>query len=261
MRICKFFRNFAAKMKKRLYILLVLCLLSVSYAHARTIILRTGARVSGTVVFENEEVVIIRNAEGARFQYPRAEIVQIVEDEKKDDGMNGLEDEGKEEATKTKKVSLLLELGAGAAVLPNEAAGGAFHVDMLVGSHHIGDKHMFLGGGFGYHGLFFGANKYHFMPIQVALRVPFLETKHAPFFGASVGYGIALSKNYMGGIYAGIDFGYRYAINPKTAVTVTFFTQLQQAKISTTEIIESEQYTNTSGRVFITPGIKLGLYF
>ena len=247
-------------MKKRLYILLVLCLLSVSYAHARTIILRTGARVSGTVVFENDEVVIIRNAEGARFQYPRAEIVKIVDDEVETSKSRDHET-SKEEATKTKKVSLLLELGAGAAVLPNEAAGGAFHVDMLVGSHHIGDKHMFLGGGFGYHGLFFGANKYHFMPIQVALRVPFLETKHAPFFGVSVGYGIALSKNYKGGIYAGIDFGYRYAINPKTAVAVTFFTQLQQAKITTTEIIESDQYTNTAGRVFITPGIKLGLYF
>ena len=247
-------------MKKRLYILIVLCLLSLAYAHARTIILRTGARVSGTVVFENEEVVIIRNAEGARFQYPRSEIAQIVDDEVETSKSQDNET-SKEETTKTKKVSLLLELGAGATVLPNEAAGGAFDVDMLVGSHHIGDKHLFIGGGFGYHGLFFGANKYHFMPIQVALRVPFLETKHAPFFGASVGYGIALSKNYKGGIYAGIDFGYRYAINPKTAVAVTFFTQLQQAKISTTEIIESDNYTNTAGRVFITPGIKLALFF
>ena len=247
-------------MKKRLSILIVLCLLSLAYAHAQTIVLRTGARISGTVVFENEEEVIIRDAEGARFQYPRSEIVEIIEDEKTDEGLV-VSDEGKDEITTSKKASLLLELGAGAAILPNEKAGGAFGIDLLVGSHHIGNRHLFIGGGFGYHGLFLGADKYHFMPIQVALRMPFIESKHAPVFGASLGYGIALSKNYKGGLYAGIDFGYRYQINPKTAVAVTAFAQMQQATIPTTEIIDSSEYTNTAGRVFITPGIKIGLFF
>ena len=215
--------------------------------------------MSGTVVFENEEVVIIRDAEGARFQYPRTEIVEIVEDEVDTSTSQDLENSN-EEIT-TRKVSLLFEIGTGAAIKPNETAGGAFDVDLMVGSHHIGDKHLFIGGGFGYHGLFFRADKYHFMPIQLVLRVPFVESKHAPFFGASAGYGIALGKNYKGGIYAGIDFGYRCQINPATAVAITAFAQMQQATITTTEIIESSEYINTTGRVFITPGIKLGLYF
>ena len=91
--------------------------------------------------------------------------------------------------------------------------------------------------------------------------MPFTETKHAPVFGAALGYGIALSKDYVGGIYAGIDFGYRCQLNPKTALSVVGFAQMQQAKINVTETIEEATFINRTGRVFFTPGVKLALYF
>ena len=65
LRICEFFCIFALEMRKLAFILsfcaFVLC------AHAETLLLRTGARVKGEIVFQNEEVIIIRNADGARF--------------------------------------------------------------------------------------------------------------------------------------------------------------------------------------------------
>jgi len=247
-------------MTKRLYILLVFCLLSVTYACAETLVLRTGARVKGKLVFQNEQVVIIRDAGGERFQYPRADIEKIMADDEVP------EEEKKEvapedEITTSKKASILLELAGGVSIIPNDAAGGAFSVDMLVGSHHIGDRHLFIGGGFGYHGLFLAGMKYNFLPIQVALRMPFIEKKHAPVFGAAIGYGVALSKNYLGGIYASAEFGYRCQLNPKTAIAVTGFAQFQQATIPTVEIIEETEYINRTGRDFFTPGIKVALYF
>ena len=160
-----------------------------------------------------------------------------------------------------KKASILLELAGGAAVNPNEAVGGAFSVDLLVGSHHIGDRHLFVGAGVGYHGLFLGEEKYNFLPIQLALRLPLLEQKHAPVFGMSLGYGIALSKDYKGGIYAGLDFGYRYQINEKTALVVVASAQFQQAKIAATEIIDGSTFTNYTGRYLVSPELKLILMF
>ena len=103
--------------------------------------------------------------------------------------------------------------------------------------------------------------KYNFLPVQVALRMPFTETKHAPVFGASVGYGIALSKTYVGGLYADVDLGYRCQLNPKTAVSIVAFTQFQQAQIPVTETIGSESFTHMSGRNIVMPGVKLALYF
>ena len=238
-----------------LFVVAVLC------AHAETIVLRTGARVKGTILMQNEQVVIIRDAEGARFQYPRGDVEEILADEVPVAEEQTGEAEETPQIKTAKKASILLELAGGAAIQPNEAVGGGASADLLVGSHHIGSRHLFIGAGFGYHGLFLGEDKYNFMPVQVALRIPFVETKHAPVFAASVGYGIALSKDYVGGIYAGIDFGYRYQLNPKTAISIVGFAQIQQAKINVAETIDDNTFVHQTGRTFFTPGVKMALYF
>ena len=244
---------------RKITFLILLCTF-FTYAYAETIVLRTGARVKGEIVFQNEEVVIVRNAEtGGRIQYPRADVAEIIEDE-------GLQDEGLQvtddapEITTSKKASILVEVAGGAAVIPNEKAGGMASVDLLVGSHHIGDRHLFIGGGLGYHGLFMGDEKYNFLPIQVALRMPFTESKHAPVFGMAAGYGVALSKDYLGGIYAGVDLGYRCQLNPKTAIGLVLFAQFQQAKVKTVTEIEGAEFTNRTGRNIVTTGLKLAIY-
>ena len=256
--ICKICCTFAPDMKK-LALIIVLCLLSLPYAHAETILLHTGARVKGTILFQNEEVVIVRDEAGQRFQYLRTDVAEILADDAEE--AEPVDIEAEPEITTSKKASILLEVAGGAAVNPNEAAGGAASVDLLVGSHHIGDRHLFIGGGLGYHGLFIGAEKYNFLPFQVALRMPFVEQKHAPVFGAALGYGVALSKEYQGGIYAGLDLGYRCQLNEKTAVAVLAYTQFQQAKVQTVTTIEGINYTNLTGRNLVAAGVKLALYF
>lgn len=244
--------------KNRLYIAFLLLFGVASCAYAETIVLTTGARINGTIVFQNEEVVIIRDADGARFQYPRADVKEIVADEVKEEKVE--EQEEASIATK-KKASILLEFGGGLAAIPNDTIGGAFSVDLLVGSHHLANRHLFVGAGIGYHGMFIGASKYNFLPIQVAVRMPLIEEKHAPVFGVAVGYGVALSKKYLGGLYAGLDFGYRCQLNPKTAIAVVLFAQFQQAKIKATETVEGVPFTNKTGRSLITSGLKVALYF
>jgi hypothetical protein len=170
-------------------------------------------------------------------------------------------EEQKDEIKTAKKVSVSLELGGGVACIPNSAVGGGFSVDFLVGSHHIGQRHLFLGAGLGYHGMFIGAEKYNFLPVQVALRLPLIEQKHAPVFGMALGYGIALSKTYKGGLYASIDFGYRYQINEKSALAVVASAQFQQAKIAATEIVEGNTFTNYTGRYLVSPELKLVFMF
>ena len=240
-----------------IFTLLALCVC----VHAEMIILRTGARVQGTIVFQNEEVVIIRNAEGARFQYPKSDVAEIVSEEKIPESRNPEITREDPEIKTSKKASILLEIAAGGAAVPNQMMGAAVSADLLVGSHHIGDRHIFVGGGLGYHGLFVGGDKYNFLPIQAVIRMPFMESKHAPVFGMGVGYGIALSKNYIGGLYAGVDLGYRYQLNPKTALGAVFYTQFQQAKVLVPETVEQAVFTNYTGRSLIAFGAKFTFYF
>jgi hypothetical protein len=243
---------------KKIVFLVLLCV-AFAYAHAETIILRTGARMVGTILVQNDDVVIIRNTEGARFQYPRADVQEILAEDVPE--IVEEEEEPEQEVITSKRVSALLEISGGAAINPNDAAGGGVGVDLIIGSHHIGSRHILIGGGLGYHGLFFKGEKLHFLPIQAALRMPFIEATHAPVFGIALGYGIAMSKNYTGGLYAGIDFGYRYQINAKSALAVVVFAQFQQAKVNVVETVEGVEFINKTGRNFVTPGVKLALYF
>ncbi len=246
-------------MKKTLSIVALLSIFLLC-AQAETIVLRTGARVKGTILMQNEEVLIVRDTEGARFQFPRADVAEIITD----DAPVAVEtaQTGEEPEIRTaKKVSALLEISGGAALRPNEAAGGGVGADLIIGTHHIGSRHIFIGGGLGYHGVFLGAEKYNFLPVQAALRLPLVEGKHAPVFGVSLGYGVALSKNYAGGLYAGMDFGYRCQLNPKTALAVLAFARFQQAKVDVVEVIDGMEFVNRTGRNLVTPGLKLALYF
>ena len=253
-------------MMKRLYIFALLCTLCVC-AHAETVILRTGARVKGTIVFQNDDVVIIRNDEGARFQYPKTDVAEIRSDEETVEEEQKAQEPEEQEIQFSKKASILLELGVGAAVIPNgdaAQAGVGYNVDLLVGSHHIGDKHIFVGGGLGYHGMAVSGTAYNFLSIQAVVRMPFTEEKHAPVFGVGVGYGIALSKAYVGGLYAGVDFGYRCQVNRKTALAVVGFAHFQQAKMAVAETVSEDttaSFVNKTGRSLVTAGIKFALYF
>ena len=103
--------------------------------------------------------------------------------------------------------------------------------------------------------------QYHFIPVQAALRMPILEQQHAPVIGASIGYGIALSKSYTGGLYAGLDLGYRYQANPKTAIGVVGFVQFQQAKVEVIDTVDGHEFANKTGRNLLSFGLKFALYF
>lgn len=244
-------------MENRFFFLAALLLCTIGI-QAEVLILRTGAQVQGTVVFQNEEVIVFKDASGARFQYPRADVLTVSSEEnlvvEKQESSSVI-------STSAKKVSVLLELAGGATVVPADTVGGHFGANLLVGSHNMLGKRIFLGGGVGYLGEFMGNRQYAFLPIQLAVRVPFLQQKHSPIAGVSLGYGVALSKDYLGGLYAGANLGYCYQISSKSALYVAADVQFQQAKIDVRESIEDNIFTNHTGRSFVHTGIRLGFFF
>lgn len=256
--MCKFFSNFAPDMKK-LALIIVLCFLSLAYAHAETIVLHTGARVKGTIVFQNDEVVIVRDEAGARFQYLRTDVAEILSDNAEEAEQAEVVEDA--EIKTSKKASILLELSCAPSIMIPFSPFGNAGIDLLAGTHHIKDRHIFIGAGVGYHGYFQDGCSYNFLPIEAKLSVPFMEATHAPVFGIALGYGVALSKDYIGGVYTGIDFGYRYQINPKSALAVMVFASFQQARLNTTVTIDGNTYTRKAGCNFVSPGIKFALYF
>ncbi len=253
----------------------LLILLTALSARAEVVVLRTGAEIRGTIVLQNDDVVIVKDASGARYQYPRADVLSVSTEKASSQGVaSGEPSENDEKLQTSKKLSVLLEIASGGATVPADLQGGDFEAGLAFGSHHIGDKHIFLGGGVSYRGVFSKDAKYAFLPIQLVARFPIVEQKHAPMVGFSVGYGVGLNKDYTGGACAGVNVGYRYQVNEKTALWVAADVQWQQARITTTvspldadgnRITDSEgqayTYSTTTGRNFVIYGIRLGIFF
>ncbi|MBR1808562.1 MAG: hypothetical protein IJ776_04160 [Paludibacteraceae bacterium] len=248
-------------MKKCLYILLLTLLPLCSFADVR-LTLKSGHTLTGTVVFRNEEVIVVKSAEGQRFQYPMSEVADIAEVDEQ-----AIKNEDTKPVTAAKKVGVSLHLSGGPAFIPHDAAGGAFDAMVFVGACNLLDKHIFIGGGVGYESFFmFPVGEHNFstasfIPVQVRFSAPLMPTRHAPALGCSLGYGFSPKGIGKSGICASLDAGWRWQINEKMAMFAGITAAFQQGKTSVDETIDDKTYTSDAVRNFCKLGLKLAVQF
>lgn len=259
----------------------IVCLLWPAMACAEFVTLRTGKTIQGTILVQNDEVLIIRDTNGQRYQFPTADVQSIratapevtttTETETTTTTTTKTQTQTKTQTKTTatqdeevKKTTFLIEMAGGAYSIPHDQTGGSYSVDMIIGSRQIAGREVLLGGQIGYHGGILPAHKneamrsYHFLPIALAFRMPMLQGTHSPLVGASLGYGIGLSKNYVGGIYTELLLGYRYRANRGNTIFAGADVQFQQARITATEY---ELYTAQTGRNMVSAGVKFAFSF
>ena len=244
----------------RYVILIVMAfLLFVNGVKADKVVLTTGRSIEGTISVENDEVVIIRDADGRRYQFPRSDVQTVVHG---DEAAATPEQQQEEKVRKDDgigKVALRLDAGVAALCVPSERWGEAFGIDLQIGSRNMMDKRVFLGGSVGYMGAL--TNKmYSFIPLQLVMSAPLMEGKHSPEIGFGLGYGFAV-RQPAGGLAARIDFSYRYQYSKKSALLVGVQTRFQQARIDVIETVDGHEYENRVGRSFVTIGMRLGIQF
>lgn len=245
-------------------ILLILLLMTPMVLLAEHIHLKNGKTVSGTILVQDADIVIIRNASGARFQFPTSDILSIEKDEEVASDLAQKSDANRNESGK--KTIIRLELAGGMGTVPHESYGGAASGSLLVGSKQIAGREITLGGLVGYQGFFLPATSptekgttYHFLPIAAALRIPILSGAHSPELGGSIGYGVALSKSYKGGVYVGADIGYRYLTPSDKRIYAGVYTHFQQATMPGTEYVADmdASYSSMVKCALVTAGVKL----
>ncbi len=234
---------------------LALFLLSITALSASVqITLTSGQVIVGDILFENEEVVVLKTTEGVRYQYPRTDIAKIGEA-----ATQQVVEEKKTVAGR--KVGLMLQVAGGGAFLPKQATGGFVSVDLKIGACNMMQKRIFLGGAVGYHAFFLGGNKCGFVPLQVCAEIPFLTTQNAPYIGLGIGYGIAVNGAKKGGLFTGLEIGWRRQINTNTAFALALYSEYQQGMFSVSEEIEGAVYTQETYRSLATVGLKAGIHF
>ncbi len=248
--------------KRVIYIVLLSLGIALS-AHAEVVVLRSGQIIKGDILLNNEEVVILRQNNGTRYQYPKTEVVEITQESTTIDTINT------QTTAKPKMVALQLVASGGMAYIPHRHTGATMDVQAMVGSHNLLEKRVFLGGSIGYRGVFVDQTTYSWIPLQLVWQMPITSlphhlitsSPHRPLVGCSLGYAFATNKDWGGGICAGLDIGWWYGISERSSLSLAFTAQWQQTRMTITETINQADYTHAVGCSILGLGIKLGLQF
>lgn len=242
--------------------------MALSSAQAEVVVLRSGQRIKGEIMLNNDEVIIVRKKDGSRYQYPKTEVTDIQSEEAT---ITKQTDNSKR--TTTKAVAVRIAVAGGTAYVPHHNWGGMMDAQLMVGTRNLLNQHFFLGGSIGYRGVFEKNTTYSWLPIQLVLQSPIAirpHTSHQLLLGGSLGYAIALGKQWGGGLCTGLDIGWWYAINANSSLSIALTAQWQQTRIDIIEtiehnnLIEAKQqvdYTNHVGCNIVGLGIKVCLQF
>lgn len=251
-------------MIKRITFILSLLVLSVMSAIADVVVLQSGQRVEGKVVVSNTDVVVIETPQGRRFQYLASDIKAVLISETAQEEAKPAQEP---DNSGTRKVALRLMADGGICFLPNEHTGGTFGAEAAVGTSNLAGRRIFLGGSVGYAGMYMKGTT-HFIPIQLVVSVPLLQTANTPEIGMSLGYGIGIKdkKNSFtgstaGGLTGSLSIGYRWQMSGNKSLLLGLMTRLQQSSIVYAENINNETYSNDRGVCFITTAARFQVQF
>ena len=190
--------------KRLITIVCVLILLAGMSVRADVITLRSGQKVDGEILVQNENILIVKTSSGARFQYPMTEVVKIdTSTIQQDTVITSVKER------KIKPVAIRFSLDGGGAFVPNHEAGGGLAVEAAIGTRNLAGTGIFLGGSVGYFGAFTGSN-HHFIPLQAVVGIPLASRVEVPELMIGLGYGFGTAKS-KGGIAASLALISRFS--------------------------------------------------
>lgn len=245
-------------MKKRKYILLIIALVLSSISRAEVIVLNSGAHIAGEILLQNEEVVIIKKKDGARYQYPRTEVASILEETAESATTTETQNTDTENA---RKLALTFQVYTGAVYFAHEGWGGQIGTDLMMGSKTIAGTPLFIGGSIGYRAKILADKTYSFIPLQVVLAMPLVKKQHSPHISVSMGYGFLTDKTYKGGLCLSASAGWSYQFNTNSSLLLGAYADLQQTKTNVTETINNQEYTSFKASSFVSIGATIGIKF
>lgn len=227
---------------------------------------RTGRVIVGQIVERNDEIVIVQDSYGARFQYPMTDIVEIsevvAEEQKQEESVSKGKEKKSRTLTNIKQTSPGIHVAGGLLNLGG-VTGGAIAVDFRLGANNLGGKRIFLGGQIGYRGLMAEKKVYSAIPIDVVTEIPLMQGNHVPAISANIGYGIGVGGGIRGGVNAGLAFGYRYHFSRTGALHIGLEAEVQQLA-SVPHVVEVEPgqtFQSESGKTAVMGMISLGILF
>lgn len=221
------------------------------------ITLKSGAVFVGEVLLKNDELIMLKDNTGARFQFALLEIDKI-------------ETATIEPTTTTKQATVEASrndnfCGHFELSLGNCSARKAFvstsapQVGLTFGNRKSFGKDLYVGIGAGY----FWITDANLGLIPATLKIQTYTSKNrtSPFVGFESGYAFSASKNYSGGLFAKISLGINHRLNYKSAIYAGVSAAVYSISGKLTESDQNGIFSFNGTTTINALGLKVGFQF
>jgi len=242
---------------RRLLVYVFFVLLTIPVLYAERVTLRSGKRLTGTVLAQKDGIMLFETQQGQKFQIPMDEVVNIETDAVEEEA--GME---VRQGNTVPRIAFRIALSGGLSAVRDEKCGGMTTAEIQMGTRQIGGKNIFLGGSIGYAGAFLSPSA-HFFPIQAVAAVPIpMETakRYCVEIDSSLGYAIA-TKGHKGGITGSLAVGGRIRMTQQSDFFAGITAQFVQTERTRIEMIGNDGYAHKVGTTMWLVGAKIALQF
>lgn len=252
-------------MKYRLIVILLLLWVALS-AQSITkdkVTLKTGDVFIGNIVLQNDEIVMLTDLKGVRYQFPVAEIKSIEKIEERAAGSDTMNVSSYKQAVQGNVCGLLELSGAFGSADNRFSYRPMGQASLTFGSRQISGKSIFVGAGVGYLAVAESESQdlVSFVPLYVRLKSVFTQKETAPYAFVDAGYSFALNTEFKGGLYAKTGVGFQYNAMSKTSFYWGVFAEVQGFSARLTETQNSIPYSFYGNTSAIMAGLNIGLQF
>ena len=251
--------------KKCVLVVLVLCWSNAFSQNAEVdkVLLRSGEAYFGEVLLRNDELVMIKTQDGARFQFPVSEI-KSIEKVTVADALRHINSEKVNNAVGNEQLSGMLEIAGAVGLAKNKFdAAPLGQISLSFGRRMLADKTLFIGIGTGIMSFIrpSGSEPFSFIPVFFRIKNNFRTQPNSPFFLFDGGYSFAVGKEHSGGLYTRISAGIQRSFSAKTTVFVGGFSSYQAFSSQLIETVDSQPFSYYGNAVAMNFGINAGILF
>jgi hypothetical protein len=245
-------------MKRISIFILVLWLSAVAAAAQDKITLRGGETYTGTIVLQNDEILMFQIKDGTRFQFPVSQILKIER--------AGEESEKKSENDELDEsnISGMAEIWGGGAVAHDKFSRANFGgISLSFGTKKIAGKPIFVGAGAGVQMAFLSADNETLLqlPLFVRLKTNLEKSKLSPFFMLDAGYAFALNENCKGGLHAKLSAGMQLPLSSKSLFFAGVFSSVSGFYGNLTETVNGSRFSYAGNSIIAGFGVNAGIQF
>lgn len=194
-------------MKKIIFCIGIFCCFSL-FINAQTnasksvITMKNGSVFIGEIVVQSESAVVLKTADGTRYQFPVADIENIKQENivKVDTIVHAAPTYSVEPAD----FAMMISINADKVFKSRGIGGGAaVSAELTLGMKNLAGQNWFLGMGAGYENIFLSSNNINLIKLFFRMQKTFLNERIiSPFASLDLGYSLISADGWEGGILA-----------------------------------------------------------